>query len=150
MKITFISKLFLIQVLLVLSQKLYSQAFFDGAPTWSPDSKKISFKKRDYYEGTSDIFIVNRDGSNLKRLTNRPGKDTTPAWSPDGKWIAFCSDRDGTDDIFIMSVSGNDIKNVTHSSSNDTDCAWSPDGNQLVITSFNEEKGDILIIDLDE
>ena len=43
--------------------------------------------------GSSDLFIVDRDGSNLRRLTNDKYADLHPVWSPDGNTIAFATDR---------------------------------------------------------
>ena len=44
---------------------------------------------------------MNRDGSNVRRLTNNPAIDTTPTWSPTGTQIAFTSDRTGTPQIYV-------------------------------------------------
>ena len=55
---------------------------------------------------TSEIYVVNRDGSNVRRLTNHPGIDTTPTWSPSGTQIAFTSDRTGTPQIYVMGADG--------------------------------------------
>ncbi len=60
-------------------------------PSWSPDGKQLVFTG--YVGGFSDLFIVNADGSGLKRLTNDRYADLHPAWSPDGKSIAFTTDR---------------------------------------------------------
>jgi len=72
-------------------------------PAWSPDGTRIAFSQRDVqlntgaYTGPSAIFVINADGSGLRKLTdrscqpNRPGcsLDTDPAWSPRGDLIAF-------------------------------------------------------------
>lgn len=61
-----------------------------GGPAWSPDSKKIIFSLA-VYEAV-DIWQVNRDGSQLKRLT-KDGASNAPVYSPDGNKIAFSSGR---------------------------------------------------------
>ena len=58
---------------------------------------RASGKERRYswdYDEAMDIFSANRDGSNLKQLTNTPGYDAEASYSPDGKYIVFCSLRD--------------------------------------------------------
>src|SRR6266699_1083379 len=71
------------------------------SPTWSPDGKQLAFTG--YDGGWSDLFIVNRDGSDLRRLTNDRYADLHPAWSPDGKTIAFTTDRGPRTDITTFS-----------------------------------------------
>ena len=60
-------------------------------PSWSPDGKQLVFTG--YDGGLSDLFLVNADGSNLRRLTNDKYADLMPVWSPDGQTIAFATDR---------------------------------------------------------
>ena len=65
----------------------------DTAPALSPDGSKIAFmSKRD---GNWDIYLVDSEGKNLRRLTDDPAQDGLPAWSPDGKVVAFVSNRGG-------------------------------------------------------
>ena len=47
-------------------------------PAWSPDGKKIAFVR--YFGENSEIFVVNVNGTGLKRLTRNPGPDLQPAW----------------------------------------------------------------------
>ena len=44
---------------------------------------------------------MNRDGSDVRRLTNNPAIDSTPTWSPTGTQIAFTSERTGTPQIYV-------------------------------------------------
>jgi Tol biopolymer transport system component len=60
-------------------------------PAWSPDGKQVVFTG--YDGGLSDLFVVNADGTDMRRLTNDKYADLQPAWSPDGKTIAFATDR---------------------------------------------------------
>ena len=66
-------------------------------PSWSSDGTKLVFTGFD--GGLSDLFVINRDGTGLRRLTNDKYADLQPTWSPDGKSIAFATDRGGQTDF---------------------------------------------------
>jgi Tol biopolymer transport system component len=66
-------------------------------PSWSSDGAKLVFTGFD--GGLSDLFVINRDGTGLRRLTNDKYADLQPTWSPDGKTIAFATDRGGQTDF---------------------------------------------------
>jgi dipeptidyl aminopeptidase/acylaminoacyl peptidase len=44
--------------------------------------------------GDIDVWVVDEDGSNLRRVTTHPAIDGGPSWSPDGERIAFSSKRE--------------------------------------------------------
>jgi TolB protein len=71
---------------------------------WSPDGTRIAFTTN--RDGNPELYVVNRDGSSLRRITNHPSVDITPTWSPAGNEIAFTSDRSGTPQIYIVSADG--------------------------------------------
>ena len=73
-------------------------------PAWSPDGSKLAFTSN--RDGNAEIYVMNRDGSGVRRLTNHPTIDVTPTWSPTGTQIAFTSDRTGTPQIYIMNADG--------------------------------------------
>ncbi len=60
-------------------------------PTWSPDGHSIAFSG--LIGGLTDLFVVDLDTGNRRRLTHDAWADLHPAWSPDGRRIAFTTDR---------------------------------------------------------
>src|SRR5438034_761076 len=113
-------------------------------PAWSPDGKQLVFTG--YDGGLSDLFIVNADGSDLRRLTNDKYADLDPAWSPDGKTIAFTTDRGGETDfgtlkfgnmrIGLYHLADGRIELLKHmDQGKNINPVWAPDGRSLAFVS---------------
>ncbi len=98
-------------------------------------------RQPDYSEGRivfsylGDLWLVNDDGTNPRRLTVHPARDAHPKFSPDGKWIAFSSNRYGNDDVFVMPATGGTAKRLSYHSAADTVVGWSRDSKRIVFSS---------------
>ena len=92
-------------------------------------------------DGNWEVYIMDRDGSNLVNLTNAPSADGLPIPVPGRDQLAFVSDRDGDLlDLFLMDLNGENVTNITHTpDSNDIPIDWSPDGQYLVFV--NDQSG---------
>ena len=110
-------------------------------PSWSPDGKYILFRRnlgpteKKPLAQQFDIFIMDADGSNERRLTSHPQNDTSPCWSPDGKQIAFTGIRDGLPNIHIMELATGNIRQLTKNEDRKayaSSPSWSPDGKHIV------------------
>ncbi|MDX1414866.1 MAG: hypothetical protein R3293_11795, partial [Candidatus Promineifilaceae bacterium] len=97
-------------------------------PAWSPDGKTIALQL--WIDNNYEIFLVDADGSNLRRLTNNPDFDGQPAWSPDGKKIAFASSRNGAYAIYLMNADGSS-QNQLSTFALSLHPTWSPDGQYI-------------------
>ncbi len=100
---------------------------FTNGPSWSPDGKFIVFDT--ILERKQDLYIVNVEGGNPRRLTTHPDVDWLSAWSRDGEWIYFASHRTGKNQLWKIKPDGSGIKQLTQ---NGGLAPWeSPDGQYI-------------------
>ncbi len=139
-------------------KRLTNNEYFEDAAGWSNDGKKIYFSRelRDLIDtsakapGNGEIFVMDADGSNEIRLTNRPGFDGGPTLSPDGTRIAFYGKTaEGNYEIFLMDTDGKNIINLTEDALEDYSPAWSPDGKWIAYTNGNSKNYDAWVIHLE-
>ena len=95
-------------------------------PSYSPDGRTIVFGSS--REGNFEIYRMNADGSDPRRLTDSPLQDIRPRFSPDAERIAFTSHRDGNAEIYIMNADGSIPRRVTDSSEHNDYAEWHPGG----------------------
>ena len=84
-------------------------------PCWSPDGQWISFTSN--LDGSSSIWIIRPDGSDLTNLTSDTTHDYAASWSPDSKSIVFTSVKDGNHDIYLLEI--DNCKNILGDKSSD-------------------------------
>jgi serine/threonine-protein kinase len=88
--------------------------------------------------GNQEIYVMNADGTDQRRLTNQNGLDYSPALSPDGKRIAFASQRAGGIDLFVMNADGTDqrqLTNLTALGLGAHEPTWSPDSKRIAFNT---------------
>lgn len=106
-------------------------------PTWSADGKKIAYASTE--SGSTQIWVINIDGSNKIQLTSSLGFQypdaNVPNWSLDGRLITFWSGLERNyGEIWIMNSDGSNPKRLTDTPdpSNSDDPMWSPDGSKII------------------
>jgi len=110
----------------------------DAEPAWSPDGSHIAFTST--RDGTTDIYVMNADGSSPVRLTTGGGMQLS--WSPDGTKIAFV----GVGGLSVINVDGSDLRSLTNNASHPK---WSPDGTKIAFTSYRDGNWEIYVINPD-
>jgi len=144
---------------------------YDAEGAFSPDGKQIVFcslrgafplekltpEQRTRYDKdpawSGDIYTMNADGSNVRRLTEAPGYDGGPFFSPDGKRIVWRHfDESGmVADVWTMNLDGSDKRRLT-----DFKCmSWAPyfhpSGKYLIFTSnkLGFDNFELFLVDAD-
>ena len=118
----------------------------NSAPAWSPDGTKLAVSLS--REGGSQIFLVNPDGSALRRLTSSTAIDTEPRFAPDGQSIYFTSDRGGSPQVYRIPANGGEAQRVTFEGSYNVSPRLSPDGRTLAYITRNAGKFQVALLDL--
>ncbi|MBI1761521.1 MAG: serine/threonine-protein kinase [Acidobacteria bacterium] len=103
----------------------------------SPDQQWLVFDSLGNRQ--EDLFIVRRDGSGLRQLTNDPFKERAPRWSPDGRHILFFTDRTGRYELWQINADGSDAKQLTFTTGSQIQMPqWSPDGRTILCSLQNQ------------
>ena len=116
-----------------------AQGLRDIPIDYSPDGTQIAFGRVDpedhHCTTRSAMYVVNVDGSGLRRISPWGFCDDTGSWSPDGKEIAF----EHLGSIFTVHPDGTGLAKIalkTSSLSFAGDISWSPDGTKMAFILF--------------
>ena len=113
---------------------------FGYSPSWSADGQKLVFvgfsgeNERDF---TSDIFVMNADGSGLQRVTTGRAYEESPSFFPDGQRIAFVRYTRDSADIYTKTIGVPRATRVTENGGFEESVAVSHDGSKLAFTKFS-------------
>ena len=137
--------------------RLTDDPAFDDSPALSPDGQQIAFLTARHDPNPQfphfkyEIYVMDADGSNPRRLTHTDAAEDHPAWSPDGTQILFDADYDGDGfyEIYAMNADGTDVTRLTSGAANDQFGDWSPDGSQIAFSSDRNANWDIFVMNVD-
>ena len=115
----------------------------NGWPAVSPDGEQIVFSSS--RKGAFNLYVMRRDGTGLRRLTESPTSDLHASWSPDGKRIAFTSTRDGNYEIYLVNIDGTQLRRVTNHPERDDFAIWHPDGKRLLTVAERKGRFDLYL-----
>jgi Tol biopolymer transport system component len=142
----------------------------DGGAFFSADGSKIVFRGRHPEKGKElddyfvllkkalwkpagvDVFVMNRDGSDLHQVTNGlGGANWAPYFTPDATKIIFASNmkepRGGNFDLYLINGDGTGLEQITFSDTFDGFPIFSPDGTKVVFASGRHEGLNVFIAD---
>lgn len=114
------------------------RAGINGAPSWSPDSRKLALTLSGD-SGHPQIYILDLSTQHLTRITDVPAINTEGVWSPDGRYIYFTSDRAGEPQIYRIGASpGSATERITFTDEYNAGPHLSPDGKMLAMVTRDD------------
>lgn len=110
-----------------------------SAPVLSPDGKRILFTVTESMlkEGktNSEIYLMNIDGSNQRKLTSNSAADYSPQWMPDGKSLLFLSTRKNGAQAWKLPLDGGEPEQITDISTGVGNVVIAPDGKGFIFST---------------
>lgn len=110
-------------------------------------STKIAFVSKKQFQ--ADIYTINYDGSEMKKVTSHNSIIIGPRWSPDRRYLAFTSYRDGSPEGYIRDLKNGTDKKVAYFDGLNLCGSFSPDGSRLLLTLSKEGNEELYILELD-
>jgi len=122
--------------------RLIHSTGWDGAPTLSPDGRRIAFLSD--RTGALQLWLAEADGSSPRRLTDLQHiLQVPPSWAPDGERLAFTAEVDGVSRTCVVDVASGRIRTPSSRSGDEVQTGWSRDGRWLYVSRTGPEGRDI-------
>ncbi|HEX6898616.1 MAG TPA: Tol-Pal system beta propeller repeat protein TolB [Thermoanaerobaculia bacterium] len=108
----------------------------------------IAFTSDRTGKGLKEIFLMDYDGADQRRITGHRSTSMSPAWSPDGGSIAYTSFFNGQPGIYLADVATNRKRPVVSSGSLNTSPSFAPDGRRIALARSVDGNVEIFTADL--
>jgi len=119
-------------------KRLTSVPGYDGGPFFSPDGKRIIWRRFDTSGLIANVFTMNPDGSDVRQITDFGAMSWAPYIHPSGQYILFASNKLGFEnfEVYLVDIDGKkEPVRITYSDGFDGLPVPSPDGRQVAWTS---------------
>ena len=111
---------------------------YDGGPFFSPDGKRLCWRRFNTEETTAEIWTMNTDGSDQRQITKLGAMSWAPYFHPSGKYLIFTTNKHGFEnfELYLTDAEGkHEPVRVTETEGFDGLPVFHPDGKQLAWTS---------------
>ncbi|HEX9759026.1 MAG TPA: Tol-Pal system beta propeller repeat protein TolB [Nitrospiria bacterium] len=96
--------------------------------------------------GVKEVFLIDYDGYNPRRITGDQSIVLSPRWSPDGKWITYTSFRDGNPDLFVIDLVTSRRWKMAGFPGLNISPAWNPSGSFLAFASSKDGNTELYLL----
>lgn len=116
---------------------------YDGGPFFSPDGKRICWRRFAPKGETAEIYTMNIDGSDVRKLTSLGHLSWAPFYHPSNEYLVFATNKHGfaNFELYLVSVDGGPPVRVTYTDGFDGLAAFTPDGKRMAWTSTRHGGG---------
>jgi TolB protein len=94
-----------------------------------------------------EIYLIDFDGYNLRRLTNDHTVNLNPAWSPDGKWLIYTSYAARNPDLIMIDTAGDRRQTLHRLPGLNTAAVWSPDMKKIALVLSRDQNSEVYTLD---
>jgi hypothetical protein len=110
-----------------------TKATFDSRPLWSPDGTRIAFSR--LTEKGYNIFVMDKDGRNVRALTDNSDNFMAGGWTPDGQKVIGVSAQGGGNPAQLFDIGGGAARTLDFiRQPGDENISISPDGQWVAFT----------------
>ena len=119
-------------------------------PAWSPTLLRIAYVGSPSLSWTSDLYLMDADGANVRQLTHDSATVRAPSFvGPTGDQIVFESSKSGKAQIYVMKLDGTGRRQLTTGDNPNTGPSVSPDGRKVLYGSVRDRNYDVYEIGID-
>ncbi|MFW6413271.1 MAG: Tol-Pal system beta propeller repeat protein TolB [Oceanicaulis sp.] len=113
-------------------RQLTSHPADDVEPSYSPEGDRVVFSSS--RSGSSQLYVMNADGTDPVRISFGEGRYMTPVWSPRGDLVAFTKQHQGRFMLGVVEADGSGEERILYDGYFVDTPAWSPNGRVLLFT----------------
>lgn len=129
-------------------RKITDSRAIDTNPAWSPSGNEIAFTSD--RSGRPNIYVMNTDGGNVRRVSFEGDYNDGASWRPDGTHLAYATRRDSRSfDIAVTSLVDLETRVVISGNDSYEEPSWSPDGHRIAFTRKRGRDSQIFVADAD-